>query len=179
MEQDETALLRECKAGNAEAFAEIMRRSKARVYRFLYGVMLNEASAEDLTQETFVRFWRSLASFDLSLPLYPWLRRIGFNLALNEMKRKKEKGLTEAVAESLGEERAPERPLMDDELRAKIRAAVESLDADKRAVVTMRLMENMSYAEIARELECSIGTVMSRLFRARAALKEKLGSVAV
>lgn len=176
---DEKTLVRACKEGNERGFAEVIGIYKEKLYRFLYGMTLNGATADELTQETFVRFWKTIASFDENLPIYPWLRRIAHNVAVNEMKKRRPSMLSEETERTLGIDSAVSDNIEKSELKEKIREAIESLDAKKRSVITLRLIEEMSYGDIAKELKCSIGTVMSRLFRAREELRQKIGMIAV
>lgn len=179
MGNEESGLIRACRNGDQGAFAEIVRLQKHRIYRFLYGMLLQSSTAEDLTQEVFVRFWQSIDRFREEMPVYPWLRTIAYNLAVNEMKRRKAGRMTESLEAVLGGERSVSGNLEREEVRRKVADAIDALDADKRTVITLRLVEQMSYAEIAREMGCSIGTVMSRLFRARAELRDRLRPLVV
>jgi RNA polymerase sigma-70 factor (ECF subfamily) len=137
-------------------------------------------SADDLAQETFIKAYFALGRFDAAWPLYPWLRRIALNAGLNYLKaRGRERSLEEG---SLGDRRAPRAAAADDpeerleraEFEARFDWAVESLPPEQKSVFVLRFHEGLSYEEIARAIGLPLGTVMSRLNRARQKLKDLL-----
>lgn len=178
----ETALVRAAKAGSSSAFTQLVERWKRPLYALLWKMCSRHDLAEELTHETFVRFWRSIASFDEGLPIYPWLRRIAVNLAVNQHEAASRRAIPVPDAALDGasdgwshrQARTPPEELEGREREARILAALETLTPERRAALTLRAFEGLSYEEIARTMECSIGTVMSRLFRARMDLRERL-----
>ena len=132
--------------------------------------------ADDVTQEAFLRAWRSLERFELGRPFGPWVCRIAANLAVNHVRspRAREEGLPEAHAETRAREPGPLGQLLDAEGARVLEAAIDQLPQDQRAVLVLRAVEELSYAEIAEALAISPGTVMSRLFRARERLAQAL-----
>jgi RNA polymerase sigma-70 factor (ECF subfamily) len=163
-----------------DAFESLVRRYQHRVYALCRRLTGAHQSADDLAQETFIKAYFALDRFDTAWPLYPWLRRIAINTGLNYLKvRGRERSLEDG---SLGGRRAPAAAKGDDpeerleqaEFRARLDWAVVSLPADQKSVFVLRVHENLSYEEISRALDLPVGTVMSRLNRARQKLKELL-----
>ncbi|MBN2265560.1 MAG: sigma-70 family RNA polymerase sigma factor [Candidatus Aminicenantes bacterium] len=163
-----------------DAFESLVRRYQHRVYALCRRLTGAHQSADDLAQETFVKAYFALARFDVRWPLYPWLRRIAVNAGLNYLKaRDRERplddgrggGRTGPVAARADD---PVERLESAEFRARLDRAVESLPADQKSVFVLRLHEGLSYEEIGRELDLPLGTVMSRLNRARRRLKALL-----
>ena len=132
--------------------------------------------ADDVAQETFVRAWRALQGFDLARPFGPWVCRIAANLAVNHVRspEAREQGLSESHPEIAAGTEGPLDRLLDREAQEVLRRAIAGLAPDQRAVLTLRVIEEMSYKEIAEALALPAGTVMSRLFRARERLAEAL-----
>ncbi len=177
----ESALIRAAQGGDERAFEKIVNLYSRRVYAVVYRMTSRHDVAEDLGQEAFVRFWKNLGRFDAAMPLLPYLRKIAVNLTLNWFASRAQQ-VPVAEPEQLDAGRPPTRRGDEDpvanlaaaETREDLAAAVEALAPERRMVLTLRVMEGMSYEAIAAEMDCSIGTVMSRLFRARAEIKERL-----
>ena len=163
-----------------DAFEDLVRTYQHRIYALCRRLTGAHQSADDLAQETFVKAYLALARFDAQWPLYPWLRKIAVNSGLNYLKtRGRERSLENgspggrlAPAAARGDD--PEVRLARAEFRAKLDAAVESLSADQKSVFILRFHESLSYEEISRTLDLPLGTVMSRLNRARQKLKDLL-----
>lgn len=176
---DEPALVRAAQKGDAAAFEEIVRRYQRAVYRVAYGLTRNASDADDLAQETFVRAWRALDRFRPDEPLFPWLSRIAINLSYSLFRRRRRRPetsiepLVEAGQQWAGTE-DPERDTVERERDAKIAESFSELKEDHRAVLVLRVVEGLSYDEIARTLGVPVGTVMSRLSRARTELRAGL-----
>jgi RNA polymerase sigma-70 factor, ECF subfamily len=161
-----------------DAFESLVRRYQHRVYALCRRLTGAHQSADDLAQETFIKAYFALDRFESAWPLYPWLRRIAINGGLNYLKtRSRERPLEDG---SLGDRRTPAAAVGDDpeerleraEFQARLDWAVEALPADQKSVFILRFHESLSYEEIARTLDLPLGTVMSRLNRARQKLKE-------
>lgn len=172
-------------AGDGAGFEALMRRYHAAVARMLRAIVRNPEDAEDLLQETFLRAYRYLHRFDRSRPFGPWVMCIGANLARNHLRRRRAR--PEVPLEEGGREdgeRTYEGAWLADvrgaqelehrELLARTREALAHLPEDQRAVLEMRLLGEMSYKEIASALDVPIGTVMSRLSRARSRIQAGL-----
>ena len=170
----EVEVIREIRSGNNDAFSWLVQKYQKRVYYLAYGIICNHHLAEDISQETFVRLWRSLKSgrFDENRAVYPWVRTICVNLTRDFLKDRKRqmKIMNEMTLKDNDCTHESEMPLNME----KVIRAIESLQPDKREVLTLRVIEGLSYQEISEHLNCSVGTVMSRLFRARSELKTKL-----
>lgn len=176
---EEAARVLEAQKGSQAAFAEIVRGYQRAVYRVAYGLTRNAADADDLAQETFVRAWQAIGRFRVGEPLYPWLSRIAVNLALSLHRRRKRRPeqSIEPLVESgrqWGVDDDPADHAAQSEYDRHLRAAMDELSPEHQAVLVLRAAEDMSYDEIARVLGVPAGTVMSRLARARLALKERL-----
>lgn len=177
---EDAVLVRNAQQGDMAAFESLVRRYQHRVYALCRRLTGAHQSADDLAQETFVKAYFALSRFDVRRPLYPWLRRIAVNAGLNYLKaRDRERPLEDG---SSGGRKGPVAARDDDpverlesaEFRARLDRAVESLPADQKGVFVLRLHEGLSYEEIGRELDLPLGTVMSRLNRARQRLKALL-----
>jgi len=179
-EFDDSRLVRLAKEGDMEAFETLVRRYQHQVYALCRHMTGDYPSADDLAQETFVKAYFSLARFDDRLPLYPWLRRIALNAALNYLRGKRrevplEEGRPDAANPSWS--RAdPAQTTEDADLERKLQAGLACLPSDQRQVFILRHYEGLSYEEIAGALQMPLGTVMSRLSRARQKLKPLLAA---
>jgi RNA polymerase sigma-70 factor (ECF subfamily) len=182
---DETFLVGRARHGDLSAFEEIVRRHRRRVYGVALRIVRRHETAEDVAQEAFVRAWRGLEGFELGRPFAPWVCRIAANLALNHVRspRAREQELPEGYDEQRAPDAGPLGALLDAEAKQVLDDALGALPAEQRAVLVLRVFEELSYDEIAKTLELSPGTVMSRLFRARErlarALTPYLGAAAV
>ena len=178
---DETALVTAAQGGDETAFAGIVRRYQRAIHRVAYGLTRNASDADDLAQETFVRAWQALDRFRVGEPLYPWLSRICVNLAYSLFRRRKRRPetsiepLMEAGMQWAGGDADPETEAAEREHTEHLEEAFEGMSPEHRAVLVLR-MQDMSYEEIAQALDVPMGTVMSRLSRARTELKKRLES---
>ena len=173
------ALIAAAQAGDQAAFAEIVRRYQRAVYRVAWALVRNATDADDLAQETFVRAWGAIGRFDRSLPLYPWLARITTNLAysLFRSRRRRPETPLEPLLEAgrqWGVEDDPAEHAARDERAARLRECFAALAPEHQAVLALRVMQDLSYDAIAQALNVPVGTVMSRLSRARAELKRRM-----
>ena len=169
MEPQESFLIARARRGDRGAFEEIVRLYQRRVYGVALRIVRAHDVADDVAQEAFLRAWRSLDRFDLDRPFGPWVCRIAANLAVNHVRspRAREEGLPDGHAETKASAPGPLGQLLDGEATRVLDAAMAELPTEQRAVLVMRAVEEMSYAEIAQALGTSPGTVMSRLYRAR------------
>jgi RNA polymerase sigma-70 factor, ECF subfamily len=172
----ERDLLRKAAGGNLFAFEEVVRRYQRRVYGVALRIVRRHDVADDVAQETFIRAWKALDSFDLERPFGPWICRIAANLAVNHVRspRAREEALPEGHAERKAVSPDPLADVLDDEARTVLVRALDALPGEQRAVFVLRVYEEQSYKEIAESLGLSIGTVMSRLSRAREKLRGAL-----
>jgi RNA polymerase sigma factor (sigma-70 family) len=161
----------------APSWDEIVRTHADRVYRLAYRLSGNRADAEDLTQETFVRVFRSLADYTPGT-FEGWLHRITTNLFL-DMVRRRQKIRFDALAEDASDrlasnEPGPERAYEQNNLDPEIQRALDTLPADFRAAVVLCDLEGLTYEEIALTLNVKVGTVRSRIHRGRVLLRQAL-----
>jgi RNA polymerase sigma-70 factor, ECF subfamily len=161
----------------APSWDDIVRTHADRVYRLAYRLSGNRSDAEDLTQETFVRVFRSLADYTPGT-FEGWLHRITTNLFL-DMVRRRQKIRFDALADDAGDrlasdEPGPERAYEQNNLDPEIQRALDALPADFRAAVVLCDLEGLTYEEIALTLDIKVGTVRSRIHRGRVLLREAL-----
>lgn len=173
-------LVRRFRGGEARAFEMLVDRYKRPLYVLLVRVIGDSHAAEDLLQECFVRLWRHLDELDETRPLYGYLRKTAVNLGLNHLRGRSRRGAaTEAAKRAFGGPSAAGVPEVGDDRSAEIRGCLAELREDQRVCLVLRVQEEMSYAEIAKATGAPVGTVMSRLSRARLALREKLKARAI
>ena len=155
---------------------EVVRQHSARVYRLAYRLAGNQQDAEDLTQETFVRVFRSLADYTPGT-FEGWLHRITTNLFLDMVRRRQRirfDALPDDTERLPGRERSPEQVYAEGAFDADVQAALDALPPDFRAAVVLCDIEGLSYEEIAATLGIKLGTVRSRIHRGRVLLREAL-----
>jgi len=169
-------------------FEELVARYSRHVYAVAYRVAGNEADAKDLSQEAFVRVWRALRRIEPGAPLEGWLHRIVTNLYIDLLRRRPKvriQSLDEPVATDSGEmprERLDpnvdvERKVLDAAMDRRVQQALLELGADLRMVVVLADVEGYAYEEIASMMGVPIGTVKSRLHRARRAMRDRLAPI--
>jgi RNA polymerase sigma-70 factor (ECF subfamily) len=167
------------------AYEQLVRRYRQRVYGLAYSMVRNEQDATDIAQEAFVRAWQAIRKFQKNASFYTWLYRITTNLCIDFV-RKRERRPTTTFEEAIDPETdvdvneppssnpLPTEELRRKELRLQIYAALRELSPAHRVVIQLREFDGLDYAEIARAVGCSIGTVMSRLHYARKHLQKLL-----
>ena len=175
----EAGLVRAAQAGDEAAFAEIVRQYQRPIYRVAYALTRNASDADDLAQETFVRAYQAIGRFRAGEPLHPWLTRIAVNLTYSLFRRRRRRPetsiepLVEAGRQWASDDDPAERAA-ESEQHQRLTAAFAGLSHEHQVVLTLRVVEDLSYDEIARALGVPPGTVMSRLSRARAELRSRL-----
>jgi len=178
---DENELIATAKCGDGDAFERLLRRYERRLERFLLRMLGNRADAEDLLQEVRLRAWQKLASFRGDSGLYTWLYKIALNLAINFIRTRRNDPLSLRIPEKQESEEAwllqalvpdgdPADFLEARQRLAQIVQTLEALPEEWRVVFTMRHLDGLSYEAIATKLRIPIGTVRSRIHRARVAL---------
>lgn len=175
-------LINQTLAGQKEAFGELVLKYQERVYNLALPIVGNPEDALDVTQETFVQALTHLSTFRRSSRFYTWLYRIAFNCAAGALRRRRRSVSVDSVLEDFGDsfEADVEAPDAEVDRRDNVRllqAALDKLPEDYRRPLVLREMHEASYEEIAITLNVPIGTVRSRLHRARAALREALEHV--
>jgi len=174
-------LVARARAGDAGAFEALFGSLQAGIYSFIRGQVREAELAADLTQQTFVRAWESLPRLRQEGAFVGWLHRIASNLVRDEVKSghaRLEVAASDVLGDPPGVDLAPgpEEQVASQGLRTAVWEALDGLPAEQRSAVIMHHMEGMSVTEIAQAMNCRPGTVMSRLARAREALRRKLSS---
>ena len=168
-------------AGSEDAFSQLIERYEERVTRLLMRFVRDRFAVEDLAQEVFVKIFRKLHTFNQDSALYTWIYRISVNAATDYLDRQgrrrlrlvEDVTLVERDERESGHAGAAE-PLIEAEMRQVTREVLEALPEKYRTILILREYQDLSYTEMAEVLACSIGTVESRLFRARKRFKEAL-----
>jgi RNA polymerase sigma-70 factor (ECF subfamily) len=170
-------LVEAAKKGDMAAFEELVARHRDKIYARAFSMMRNEDEATDLSQEAWVKSWQRLVQFQAESSFATWATRIVINLCLDQLRKRKRQRAESIEAmdeESGGVERHmpvvtvnPTERLEREDLRKRIDAALAQLSHEHRTVLVLHEFEEMEYKQIAKTMDCSIGTVMSRLFYAR------------
>src|ERR1043166_10260131 len=174
---DDETLVRAAQKGDTTAFEELVARHRDKIYARAFSMIRNEEDAIDLSQEAWVKAWQRLKQFQGDSSFLTWMTRIVINLCLDKlrkMKRERAESIENLEEESGGVERQmptvtinPTERLERSELRQRIDKALALLSYEHRTVLILHEFEDLEYKEIAKRMQCSIGTVMSRLFYAR------------
>ena len=178
------ALVERVQKGDKKAFDILVLKYQQRVMNILSRFVRDPAEVQDLAQETFIKAYRALATFRGDSAFYTWVYRIAINTAKNfivAQGRRPPRDDVEASeaeqyagADGLQEQASPERVLLKDEIAEMVFSTIDELPDDLKMAITLREIEGLSYEEIAETMSCPIGTVRSRIFRAREAIDEKL-----
>jgi RNA polymerase sigma-70 factor (ECF subfamily) len=187
---DDRRLVEAARRGDRGAFRTLFDRYHRRAYGLALGVVRNPDDALDVVQDAFIKAHRYLDKFEGSSSFYTWLYRIVMNLAIDHLRKHRrvkavdftDAQLADGPQGGVGEESLlpkilgenPGRSLLDKEIRKRIEAALAELSDNHRAVLVMRELEGLSYEEMAEVMECSKGTIMSRLFHARRNMQKRL-----
>lgn len=177
-------LVRRVQNGDRVAFDLLVQKYQHRIAHLVGRYIRDPLEVEDVAQEAFIKAYRGLANFRGESAFYTWLYRIAINTAKNYLvsagRRVPDHGVDAAEAEQyesgvlLQETATPERELLTDEVERTVYRTIESLPDELKEAITLREMEGLSYEEIAAVMECPIGTVRSRIFRAREAIDGQL-----
>jgi len=179
---DDAQLIDETLAGNSEGFGQLVRKYQDRLYNTILHVVGCHEDARDVVQDAFVQAFVKLDTFQRSSAFYTWLYRIAFNVAVSHRRRRRVSLSVERTREVTGEEPvddgdAPGDPLEQAERDRQVREALDRLTEDHRAVLVLREIDGCCYETIAEILELPVGTVRSRLHRARLQLRGQLKEV--
>jgi len=178
-------LVERAQRGDKRAFELLVEKYQRKLARLLSRFIRDPAEVEDVTQEAFIKAYRALPAFRGDSAFYTWLYRIGINTAKNylmamgrraptstEVEADEAEGFEEG--EQLRDINTPESVLLSNEIAETVNSTIEQLPEELRRAIQMREIEGMSYEDIAQAMDCPIGTVRSRIFRAREAIAEKL-----
>lgn len=187
--RDDLELAQRAGQGDKEAFRELVEKYQRRVLAVVTGMLHDSEAALEVTQEAFIKAYRSLPRFRGQASFYTWIYRIAVNLAIDYQRREWRKPIVDthrisddgSVGESAIDRTRDDHPTADpyentkdSELRVRLREAIDELTPDHRAVILLREVEGLSYEEISQVMQCSKGTVMSRLHYARKKLQAQL-----
>ena len=177
-------LVERVQKGDGRAFDLLVLRYQHKIISLVGRYVQDTHEAQDVAQETFVKAYRALARFRGESAFYTWLYRIAINTAKNYLVSKSRRppdtdvDVSDAehfeVQSSLRDIETPENQLSRDQLRQVVFKAIEQLPDDLKAAITLREFDGMSYEEIAEVMQCPVGTVRSRIFRAREAIDKKM-----
>lgn len=169
--------------GDTEAFGRLVQAYQSSVYRTAYRMVHDQDEASEIAQDCMVRAWQNLSRFRGEAPFAGWLSRIAIHLALNRLREKKkfvrpvDEEKHEAMIDQASEGKTPLAELLDTESLSALKQAVSELPEEFRAPLVLRIYEEYSYDEIAAALELPLGTVMSRLYRARERLARRVREI--
>ena len=178
-------LVERAQRGDKRAFELLVEKYQRKLARLLSRFIRDPAEVEDVTQEAFIKAYRALPAFRGDSAFYTWLYRIGINTAKNylmamgrraptstEVEAEEAEGFEEG--EQLRDINTPESLLLSNEIAKTVNSTIEALPEELRTAIQMREIEGMSYEDIAQAMDCPIGTVRSRIFRAREAIAAQL-----
>jgi RNA polymerase sigma-70 factor (ECF subfamily) len=182
------SLVQRVQRGDKSAFDVLVRKYQHKVVKLVMRYMRDPADAEDVAQEAFIKAYRALPQFRGDSAFYTWLYRIAINTAKNAIVSRDRSPVVydldlQNSEESydmqgrLADTETPEALVLTEEIRTIVNRAIEALPEDLRTAIVLRELEGMSYEEIAAAMECPVGTVRSRIFRAREAIDHKLADV--
>lgn len=177
-------LVERVQRGDKKAFDLLVLKYQQKVMNLVSRYIRDTSETQDVAQEAFIKAYRALPGFRGDSAFYTWLYRIAINTAKNYLvargRRPPGSDIDAEVAEQLDvgvrlqEASTPENHALEAELADTVRLAIDELPEDLRTAITLRELEGLSYEEIARAMECPVGTVRSRIFRARAAIEKRL-----
>lgn len=179
-------LVRASQRRRTEPYEELVFRHRDKIYARAYSMLRNENEAEDLAQEAWVKGWQRLKQFNRDAKFMTWMTRIVINLCLDHLRKRQRQATDslEQIEEEGGIERRmpvetfnPTERIEREELRAEIDRAMQKMSHEHRTVLLLHEFDGLAYQEIAKAMQCSIGTVMSRLFYARRRLGNMLISL--
>ncbi len=182
------SLVRRVQRGDKGAFDALVLKYQHKLVKLVMRYVRNPAEAEDIAQEAFIKAYRALPQFRGDSAFYTWLYRIAINSAKNAVVSRDRSPVDYDLDRHNADEsydmqgrmkdsETPEGLVLTDEIRATVNAAIEALPEDLRTAIVLREIEGLSYEEIAAAMDCPVGTVRSRIFRAREAIDRRLREV--
>jgi RNA polymerase sigma-70 factor, ECF subfamily len=177
--REEAGFIVAAQNGDAAAFGRLVKLYQRAIYRLAYGLTRSTSDADDLAQETFVRAYQAIGRFRVGEPVYPWLARIAVNLTYSLFRSRKRRPetalepLIEAGRQFAGDDNPAERAERS-ERDAHLAEALAGMTEEHRTILVLRVVQDMSYEQIAQTLKVPAGTVMSRLSRARVELRGRM-----
>jgi RNA polymerase sigma-70 factor (ECF subfamily) len=182
------SLVRRVQRGDKGAFDALVLKYQHKLVKLVMRYVRNPAEAEDIAQEAFIKAYRALPQFRGDSAFYTWLYRIAINTAKNAVVSRDRNPVEYDLDRSNTDEsydmqgrmkdsETPEGLVLTDEIRSTVNAAIDALPDDLRTAIVLRELEGLSYEEIAAAMSCPVGTVRSRIFRAREAIDQRLREV--
>jgi RNA polymerase sigma-70 factor (ECF subfamily) len=187
-EESDLSLVQRAQRGEPGAFDALVRRYQHKVVKLVMRYVRNPTEAEDIAQDAFIKAYRALSRFRGDSAFYTWLYRIAINTAKNSLASRARNPVQldsngsgdedrPSLEERMIDTATPEALALTEEIRATVSAAIDRLPEDLRTAIMLRELEGLSYEEIAKTMDCPVGTVRSRIFRAREAVDERLREI--
>jgi RNA polymerase sigma-70 factor (ECF subfamily) len=187
-EESDLVLVKRVQRGDKSAFDLLVRKYQHKVVKLVLRYVRNPAEAEDIAQEAFIKAYRALPQFRGDSAFYTWMYRIAINTAKNSLASRDRSPIaydldlndpeeSHSVQAKLQDPDTPEGMALTEEIRGIVNSAIEALPEELKTAIVLRELDGLSYEEIAAAMECPVGTVRSRIFRAREAIDKRLREV--
>ncbi|MEO8017198.1 MAG: RNA polymerase sigma factor RpoE [Pseudomonadota bacterium] len=188
VEESDLVLVKRVQRGDKTAFDLLVRKYQHKVVKLVLRYVRNPAEAEDIAQEAFIKAYRALPQFRGDSAFYTWMYRIAINTAKNSLASRDRSPIaydldltdpeeSHSVQTKLQDPDTPEGMALTEEIRQIVNSAIEALPEELKTAIVLRELDGLSYEEIAAAMECPVGTVRSRIFRAREAIDRRLREV--
>jgi RNA polymerase sigma-70 factor (ECF subfamily) len=188
VEESDLVLVKRVQRGDKTAFDLLVRKYQHKVVKLVLRYVRNPAEAEDIAQEAFIKAYRALPQFRGDSAFYTWMYRIAINTAKNSLASRDRSPIaydldlndpeeSHSVQAKLQDPDTPEGMALTEEIRGIVNSAIEALPEELKTAIVLRELDGLSYEEIAAAMECPVGTVRSRIFRAREAIDKRLREV--
>jgi RNA polymerase sigma-70 factor, ECF subfamily len=186
--ESDLVLVKRVQRGDKSAFDLLVRKYQHKVVKLVLRYVRNPAEAEDIAQEAFIKAYRALPQFRGDSAFYTWMYRIAINTAKNSLASRDRSPIaydldltdpeeSHSVQTRLQDPDTPEGMALTEEIRGIVNSAIEALPEELKTAIVLRELDGLSYEEIAAAMECPVGTVRSRIFRAREAIDKRLREV--
>jgi RNA polymerase sigma-70 factor, ECF subfamily len=187
-EESDLVLVKRVQRGDKSAFDLLVRKYQHKVVKLVLRYVRNPAEAEDIAQEAFIKAYRALPQFRGDSAFYTWMYRIAINTAKNSLASRDRSPIaydldltdpeeSHSVQARLQDPDTPEGMALTEEIRGIVNSAIDALPEELKTAIVLRELDGLSYEEIAAAMECPVGTVRSRIFRAREAIDKRLREV--
>ena len=188
VEESDLVLVKRVQRGDKSAFDLLVRKYQHKVVKLVLRYVRNPAEAEDIAQEAFIKAYRALPQFRGDSAFYTWMYRIAINTAKNSLASRDRSPIaydldlndpeeSHSVQTRLQDPDTPEGMALTEEIRGIVNSAIDALPEELKTAIVLRELDGLSYEEIAAAMECPVGTVRSRIFRAREAIDKRLREV--
>ena len=188
VEESDLVLVKRVQRGDKTAFDLLVRKYQHKVVKLVLRYVRNPAEAEDIAQEAFIKAYRALPQFRGDSAFYTWMYRIAINTAKNSLASRDRSPIrydldltdpeeSHSVQTKLQDPDTPEGMALTEEIRHIVNSAIDALPEELKTAIVLRELDGLSYEEIAAAMECPVGTVRSRIFRAREAIDKRLREV--